>query len=64
MPYKQIEYEKRDVIARVILSRPQYRNAHSHHMLLGVGPYLREADQGHLPKRMPGVGQALDKLRK
>jgi hypothetical protein len=33
-------------------------------MLLGVGPYLRDADQGKLPKRMPGVGQALNKLGK
>ena len=44
--------------------RTAVRNAHSHHMLLGVGPYLRDADQGKLPKRMPGVGQALNKLGK
>jgi hypothetical protein len=44
--------------------RTAVRNAHSHHMLVGVGPYLREADQSKLPKRMPGVGQALNKLGK
>ena len=44
--------------------RTAIRNAHSHHMLLGVGPYLREVDQSKLPKRMAGVEQALGKLRK
>ena len=44
--------------------RTAIRNAHSHHMLLGVGPYLREVDQGKLPKRMAGVEQALGKLPK
>ncbi|MGO9453628.1 MAG: enoyl-CoA hydratase-related protein [Candidatus Binataceae bacterium] len=44
--------------------RTAVRNAHSHHMLLGVGPYLREVGDGKLPKRMPGVGQALNKLDK
>jgi len=44
--------------------RTAIRNAHSHHMLLGVGPYLREVDQGKLPKRMAGVEQALGKIRK
>jgi len=44
--------------------RTAVRNAHSHHMLLGVAPYLREVEQGKLPKRMPGVAQALNKLGK
>ena len=44
--------------------RTSVRNAHSHHMLVGVAPYLREVEQNKLPKRMPGVGQALDKLGK
>lgn len=44
--------------------RTAVRNAHSHHMLLGVGPYLREVDQSKLPKRMAGVGQALNKVGK
>jgi enoyl-CoA hydratase len=44
--------------------RTAVRNAHSHHLLLGVGPYLREVQEGKLPKRMPGVGQALNKLGK
>jgi enoyl-CoA hydratase len=44
--------------------RTAVRNAHSHHMLVGVGPYLREVDQSKLPKRMPGVEQALNKAGK
>ena len=44
--------------------RTAVRNAHSHHMLLGVGGYLRDVEEGKLPKRMAGVGQALDKLGK
>jgi len=42
--------------------RASVRNAHSHHLLAGVGPMLREERQ--LPKRMPGVDQALQKVRK
>jgi enoyl-CoA hydratase/carnithine racemase len=41
------------------------RNAHSHHMVLGIGPYIEAKMQGkELPKRMPGVEQALKKIRK
>ncbi len=44
--------------------RTAVRNAHSHHLLLGVGPFLREVDETRtLPKRMPGVEQALKKTR-
>ncbi len=44
--------------------RTAVRNAHSHHMLLGVAPFLRDAGQAELPRRMAGVDQALKKLRK
>jgi enoyl-CoA hydratase len=41
------------------------RNAHSHHMVLGLGGIMKAQMQGEgLPKRMPGVEQALKKLRK
>jgi len=43
--------------------RTAVRNAHSHHMLLGVAGFLRKADDTvSLPKRMPGVDQALKKM--
>lgn len=39
------------------------RNAHSHHMVLGIGGMIRNREAGSdLPKRMPGVDQALKKL--
>ncbi len=44
--------------------RTAVRNAHSHHMLLGVAGYMRDVQEGKLPKRMAGVGQALNKLGK
>jgi enoyl-CoA hydratase len=44
--------------------RTSVRNAHSHHMLLGMAGYLRDIEEKNLPKRMPGVGQALEKLGK
>jgi enoyl-CoA hydratase len=45
--------------------RTAVRNAHSHHMLLGVGGFLRNAEDGvELPRRMAGVDQALKKLKK
>ena len=44
--------------------RTAVRNAHSHHMILGVAGFLREAEEGKLPKRMPGVNQALNKVSK
>jgi enoyl-CoA hydratase len=38
------------------------RNAHSHHMVLGLGGYMqRKAEGGGLPRRMAGVEQALKK---
>jgi enoyl-CoA hydratase len=41
------------------------RNAHSHHMILGIGGLMQAKMQGkELPKRMPGVEQALKKLKK
>lgn len=43
--------------------RASVRNAHSHHLLVGVGPLLRNGER-ELPKRMPGVEQALQKTRK
>ncbi len=43
--------------------RNSVQNAHSHHMLLGVGGFLRNTADGlELPKRMGGVDQALKKL--
>lgn len=44
--------------------RNSVRNAHSHHMLLGVGAFLHDAEEGKLPKRMAGVEQALKKTTK
>ncbi|HVA77086.1 MAG TPA: enoyl-CoA hydratase-related protein [Candidatus Binataceae bacterium] len=45
--------------------RNSVRNAHSHHLLLGVGRFLQDAEEGRvLPKRMPGVDQALKKSSK
>jgi enoyl-CoA hydratase/carnithine racemase len=45
--------------------RTAVRNAHSHHLLLGVGPFLRDAgDERELPRRMEGVEQALKKTPK
>lgn len=45
--------------------RNSVRNAHSHHMLLGVGRFLQDAEEGRaLPKRMAGVAQALKKTAK
>ncbi len=45
--------------------RNSVQNAHSHHMLLGVGEFLRNtADGRQLPRRMGGVDQALKKLGK
>jgi enoyl-CoA hydratase len=42
--------------------RNSVRNAHSHHLLLGVGRFLHDSEEGRvLPKRMPGVEQALKK---
>ena len=41
------------------------RNAHSHHMVLGLGGFMQAQMEGKgLPKRMPGVDQALKKLQK
>lgn len=40
------------------------RNAHSHHMVLGMGGILQRMQGKELPKRMPGVEQALKKIRK
>jgi enoyl-CoA hydratase len=41
------------------------RNAHSHHMMLGLATYMKTKMEGkELPKRMPGVDQALRKLKK
>ena len=40
------------------------RNAHSHHMILGIGGLMKEGEGRSLPKRMPGVEQALKKIRK
>jgi enoyl-CoA hydratase len=38
------------------------RNAHSHHMVLGLGGYMQRKAEGHgLPRRMAGVEQALKK---
>jgi 1,4-dihydroxy-2-naphthoyl-CoA synthase len=44
--------------------RTAVRNAHSHHFLTRVDAY-READKaaGEMPKRLPGVEQAIRKLR-
>jgi enoyl-CoA hydratase len=45
--------------------RNAVQNAHSHHMLLGVGGFLRNTAEGEeLPRRMGGVEQALRKLGK
>jgi len=45
--------------------RNSVQNAHSHHMLLGVGEFLRNtADGRQLPNRMGGVDQALRKIGK
>jgi enoyl-CoA hydratase len=45
--------------------RNAVQNAHSHHMLLGVGEFLRNtADGRQLPNRMGGVDQALRKIGK
>ncbi|HYB90015.1 MAG TPA: enoyl-CoA hydratase-related protein [Candidatus Binataceae bacterium] len=44
--------------------RTSVRNAHSHHLLLGVGGYLRNTEDGtELPNRLVGVDQALKKLK-
>ncbi len=40
------------------------RNAHSHHMVLGIGGIVARSQGKELPKRMPGVEQALKKVRK
>jgi enoyl-CoA hydratase len=41
------------------------RNAHSHHMVLGLSGYMKAKMEGKgLPKRMAGVEQALKKVRK
>jgi enoyl-CoA hydratase len=45
--------------------RTAVRNAHSHHLILGLGTILRNKDgERELPKRMPGVDQALRKSGK
>lgn len=41
------------------------RNAHSHHMVLGISGYMQAKMEGKgLPKRMAGVEQALKKVKK
>jgi len=41
------------------------RNAHSHHMVLGIGGMIKAKMEGKgLPKRMAGVEQALKKVKK
>src|SRR5271156_806790 len=40
------------------------RNAHSHHMVLGIGGVIARSQGKELPKRMPGVEQALKKIQK
>jgi hypothetical protein len=40
------------------------RNAHSHHMVLGIGGVIARQQGKELPKRMPGVEQALKKIQK
>jgi enoyl-CoA hydratase len=41
------------------------RNAHSHHMVLGLSGYMQAKMEGKgLPKRMAGVDQALKKIKK
>ena len=41
------------------------RNAHSHHMVLGISSFIAAKMEGkELPKRMPGVDQALKKVKK
>ena len=45
--------------------RTAVRNAHSHHMVLGLGAFIRNTDERpELPKRMAGVEQALRKAEK
>jgi enoyl-CoA hydratase/carnithine racemase len=45
--------------------RTSVRNAHAHHLLLGVGGFLSNAEEGRdLPRRMVGVDQALRKVGK
>ncbi len=45
--------------------RTAVRNAHSHHMVLGLGTLLRNKEgERELPRRMPGVDQALRKVDK
>ena len=40
------------------------RNAHSHHLVLGLGPLMQAKLEGKsLPKRMAGVEQALKKIK-
>jgi len=40
------------------------RNAHSHHMVLGTDALIAKLEGKELPKRMPGVDQALKKVKK
>jgi len=40
------------------------RNAHSHHMVLGIGSVIAKLEGKELPHRMPGVDQALKKVKK
>jgi hypothetical protein len=40
------------------------RNAHSHHMVLGIGSVIAKLEGKELPSRMPGVDQALKKVKK
>jgi enoyl-CoA hydratase len=41
------------------------RNAHSHHMVLGIGEFIAaKMEEKDLPKQMPGVAQALKKIKK
>ena len=40
------------------------RNAHSHHMVLGIGGVIARSQGKELPKRMPGVEQALKKIQR
>src|SRR5579885_3569152 len=44
MAYKQIEYQKNDRIARVILNRPQYRNAQSRVLLEEMDDAFNDAN--------------------
>jgi enoyl-CoA hydratase/carnithine racemase len=40
------------------------RNAHSHYMVLGIGSVIAKLEGKELPSRMPGVDQALKKVKK